>query len=316
MSIKFAVVREDPSIELAVARRFHSQRALLVASGGCTAFAMAAALPAVDVSLYDFNPDQLQLVRDRAAAISRGDTAALNVGDASPEGLSQCGEFESLFRLLRAAMLELVAAEPEVEAWFNAGPAPDARAIAESWIQHRFWPSLFHIAFNDAFLVAMFGPDAVQHAPPGSYPGYFQAVFERGLRRPDGPANPFLQHVFLGRYLERDAPPFLSQPAAARDFAAHLGGLPDVPGLERYDLVHVSNIFDWSADGQVAEWCDTLKRLRPGAVVVVRQLNNERDLRRFLSPAFRFEDALGRRLQEADRSLFYNRVEIAVRVSA
>jgi len=316
MSIKFAVVREDPEIELAVARRFGSRRALLVASGGCTAFALAAEMPSLDITLYDFNPDQLQHVRDRAAAIAAGRLAALNVEDADPRGLSQCGEFESLFRLLRAAMVELVAPAAEVEAWFAAGPSLGTAVMAETWMQHRFWPALFHIAFNDAFLVSMFGPDAVQHAPPGSYPGYFQAVFERGLRHPDGPNNPFLQHVFLGHYLQDDAPSFLSQPAAARDFPARLGGLPDIDDLDQYDLVHVSNIFDWSADAQVAAWCGALKRLAPGAVVIIRQLNNTRDLRPFLAPAFRFEDALGRALQARDRSLFYNRVEVAVREDA
>ena len=52
MAVKFAVVREDPRIEVEVARAIGAKRALVVASGGCTAFAVAQALPALQLTLY------------------------------------------------------------------------------------------------------------------------------------------------------------------------------------------------------------------------------------------------------------------------
>jgi S-adenosylmethionine-diacylglycerol 3-amino-3-carboxypropyl transferase len=306
--LKFAVVREDPLIEQAVAQQVGARRALLVASGGCTAFALAEALPELTVELFDANPHQLRHVEDKAAAIARGDLAALNVEDPDPRGLNQRGAFERLFGVLRAAMDELVADAVERRAYFDG----DA-ALARRWIAHRYWPAVFASAFHEPLLLAMFGPDAVQHAAPGSYPGYFQRRFELGLLRADGPRNPWLQLVLLGCHLARDVPAHLSSRRMYR-FAAHPGGLLEVPGLERFDLVHLSNIFDWADDALVARWTQAARALAPGAAITLRQLNNARDLRWFLEPHFRVDEALSERLLAADRSLFYERVLVAFRV--
>jgi S-adenosylmethionine-diacylglycerol 3-amino-3-carboxypropyl transferase len=308
-NVKFAVVREDPEVEIAVAERVGAARVLLVASGGCTAFALAWARPQAEIVLYDFNPAQLEHVARRAEAIAAGDLARLNVDDDGAGGLSQCGDFERLFRVLRAAFEELVAPRGEAAAWFEGHDASDAPA---RWRESRYWPALFDLAFTDALLVAMFGPDAVQHAAPGSYPRYFQRAFEGGLAREDARTNPFLQHVLLGRYLGRDAPAFL-RARRAFAFPSVLGGVPDVPDLERFDLVHLSNIFDWSSEAAAAAWCASLRRLRPGAAITLRQLNNDRDWRRALAPWFRFDERFGASLLERDRSLFYERLHVGVR---
>jgi S-adenosylmethionine-diacylglycerol 3-amino-3-carboxypropyl transferase len=161
----------------------------------------------------------------------------------------------------------------------------------------------------------MFGPAATQHAAPGSYPGYFQRVFERGLARADAARNPFLQHVLFGAYRAADAPAYIAA-RAPRTPALVAGGLDAVPALERFDLYSLSNVFDWSEDALVADWAARLvAAARPDSAVILRQLNNERDLRRFFAPAFRFDDALGAELHARDRSLFYNRIEVAVRVA-
>jgi S-adenosylmethionine-diacylglycerol 3-amino-3-carboxypropyl transferase len=47
--------------------------------------------------------------------------------------------------------------------------------------------------------------------------------------------------------------------------------------------------------------------------VLVRQLNNQRDIRRFFEPAFRFDDTLAHRLWLTERSFFYSRLQVAVR---
>lgn len=311
--LKFAVVREDPRVEAALVERFGVRAALLCASGGCTAFALAERFPTLELAVYDFNLTQLEHVAARAGAIAQGRLPELNVGSSAPEGLSQRGEFEKLFRLLRQATLELIAPEAELERYFAPStPLADAHALARAWVRSPYWPAVFALAFTDALLVAMFGPDAVQHAERGSYPGYFARVFERGLLRDDGPRNPFLQHVFLSRYLPVDAPSFLSSGRHFR-FEAHLGGVPDVPGLERFGLVHLSNIFDWADERVAAEWIEALHALKRGAVVSLRQLNNQRDWRPLFGSGFRFDDALGRELLASDRSLFYERLTVAVR---
>ena len=277
VGLKFAVVREDPELEAQLIRQRDVRRVLTVASGGCTVLSLLAAFPALDVTAFDLNPLQLAHLGDKAAAAAAGERARLNIDAADEHGLNQCGEFESLFRLLRNMVREFVAEPGEIHCLFDGAP-DDRAAIVERWIAHRYWPAAFASCFADGLLEAMFGPAATQHAVRGSYPGYFQGVFERGLRRSDAARNPFLQHVFLGAYRAADAPLYARTPSPRRPELIR-GGLEQVPALERFDLYCLSNVFDWSEDALVADWAARLKRAaRPGSTVLIRQLNNTRDL--------------------------------------
>jgi S-adenosylmethionine-diacylglycerol 3-amino-3-carboxypropyl transferase len=316
-ALKFAVVREDARLELHLVRALDATSALVVASGGCTALALACARPAVRVTAFDVNPRQLAHVGEKRAAAEAGDLRALNVGDPRPDGLNQRGAFEGLFRVLRAFVEEFVAAPAEIARFFAPeAPAAQRQALARGWLASPYWPAAFTTAFNDGLLLAMFGPAAIQHATPGSYPGYFQAAFERGLADVSAHGNPFLQHVFLGCYLAADAPPYVTagEALAAAPIELVEGSLLDVPDLGRFQLYSLSNVFDWSDDDLVASWAGALRRAaRPGSAVLIRQLNNRRDLRRFFEPELVFDDALGRQLWSMDRSLFYERVEVGFR---
>jgi S-adenosylmethionine-diacylglycerol 3-amino-3-carboxypropyl transferase len=315
--LKFAVVREDPEIEVALCQRLGARAVVTVASGGCTALTLAGRFPELAVTAFDLNPTQLAHLGAKQAAAARGDLRALNVDDADPAGLNACGAFEGLFRVLRQTVVDLVTPAERLEALFDPGTsAGERQAIAADMRLSPYWPAVFTTAFNDGLLHAMFGPAATQHARPGSYPPYFQAAFERGLDSAQAAHNPFLQHVFLGRYRPEDAPAYVhDRMSPARAVELVLGSLLEVPRLERFQLFSLSNVFDWSDDALVASWADALKRHAPaGSAVLMRQLNNQRDLRSFFTPQFAFDDALGRSLQARDRSLFYERIEVGVRV--
>jgi S-adenosylmethionine-diacylglycerol 3-amino-3-carboxypropyl transferase len=290
---QFAIVREDPEVEAALLDGVGA--ALVVASGGCTALTLARRFPHLSVTAFDINPAQIAHCREKAA-----ETEARRL-----DVLDQRGAFEGLFRILRGVITEFVAPPEELEAFF-AGDA----GLAARWFAHQYWPTAFALAFSDPLLHTMFGPDATQHAVPGSYPAYFQRAFERGLARADAARNPFLQHVFLQRHVE--PPEYLGRPG---DVEWLLGDLLAVPSLDRFGLISLSNVFDWSGDDLVERWATHLGEVRPGGVVVMRQLNNGRDLRRFFAPAFTFDDALGAELLARDRSLFYERIEVARRAS-
>jgi len=312
--LKFAVVREDPELEQALIDRTQARAVLTVASGGCTLLTLAQRHPQLELVGFDFNPRQLAHVREKAGALGRLPRERFNVGETAASGLNQRGEFEGLFRTLRRFIEEFVAPAQELAAFFEPTTSGDERAALRSrWFASPYWPVAFELALSTPFLHAMFGPAATQHAEPGSYPGYFQRVFERGLKREDAPRNPFLQHVLLGCYRAEDAPGYLR---AEHPLTVTLveGSLPDVSGLERFDVLSLSNIFDWSDDSLVASWAARLIReAKPGSALLLRQLNNQRDLRRFFQPAFVFDDALGAELLARDRSLFYERIEVGFR---
>jgi S-adenosylmethionine-diacylglycerol 3-amino-3-carboxypropyl transferase len=294
---KFAVVREDPQIEASVCARVGAKSLLTVASGGCTVLTLAHERPELAITAFDMNPVQLAHVRAKRAAVAIGDFGELRM-------LNQSGEFEGLFRTLRRFVEEFVAPREEILRFF-AGDT----SRRERWFANKYWKVAFELALHDSFLHAMFGPAATQHAEPGSYPGYFQRVFERGLKRSDATTNPFLQHVLLGDY---EHPPKYAHANRTLEFELVQGTLLDVADLSRFDVLSLSNIFDWSDDSLVETWARTLASARSGAAVVLRQLNNRRDLRRFF-PEWSFDDALGAELVERDRSLFYERIEVGIR---
>lgn len=313
--IQFAVVREDPSLEqiaLERALRRHSKpsrpRALLIASGGCTAFFLAHRFPGIDLTLVDPNPAQLELVRRKLAMLEAGDVSArrraFNVGDDDPAGLNQCGNFESLFRQLRAFLVEFVAPAEEIEAFFAGGDA----ALPRRWFASPYWPVAFELHFAAPLLEAMFTAAATRHAEPDSYPGYFRRAFERGLAQPDAATNPFLQHVLLGRYLAM--PEQLERRPDARITLA-LRRIEDVADFSGFDLVSLSNVMDWMDDAAIATLARALcATLEPGAALLWRQLNNPVAHERRFEPAVRFDLALSERMLDAERSLFYSRVRV------
>lgn len=308
--LKFAVVREDPELECELVRLTGARSVLTVASGGCTALTLAKRFERLAVTAFDVSETQLAHVGAKARAAREIRLDALNVGDDSRDGLNQRGEFEGLFRSLRRFIEEFVCDARDIGRFFS-GDADAARLPAE-WARSRYWPAAFSVTFHDALLHAMFGPAATQHAEPGSYPRYFQRAFERGLARHDAANNPFLQHVLLGSY--RRAPEYVGGDHDARVELVH-GSLEDVTDLDRFGVWSLSNVFDWSDDALVSSWASIVRERAPrGAAVLVRQLNNRRDLRRFFEGVLRFDDALGEALLERDRSLFYERIEVGFRV--
>lgn len=318
-TLQFAVVREDPRLELEVIERHGCRRALVAASGGCTALVLAGRVHGLHVDAIDPNPAQLEHVRRKRAALEASSDSerarAFNVGTAAPDGLSECGNFEALFRGLRSFLFDFVAPREEVERFFGVadGAAPDPR----DWFASRFWPVAFELFLSDALLLAMFGPDAVQHAEPGSYPGYFRSAFERGLTDSGARDNPFLHHLLLGHYVDREGarPALLEQPIPSVDDRLGLleGTFQSVADFGAYDLIDLSNVLDWTAPDEAER---LLRRIAdeqaPGGVVLWRQLNNARNHERAISKTYTF-DAVGQReLIARDRSLFYSSVHVGV----
>lgn len=318
--LQFAVVREDPRVELAVVDELGPCRVLLVASGGCTALALRALRPELDVTLIEPNAAQAAHVQRKldALAAAAADPAGpdwrrqFNVGCTDPQGLGECGNFERLFGVFRAVLDAFVVPQAE-----RARRLAEAGASWDDVCSHAYWPAAFELAFADALLRTMFGPDAVQHAPAGSYPGYFRRRIEAGLAAADRAVNPWLHHVLLGCYRDDPAawPPFLQRPPLdLRRFEVVATTFAAAPSFAPYDLVQLSNVLDWMDDASCRALAARLAaELRPGAAVLWRQLNDPRPLQELFLPAFAFDAARDARLTTLERSLFYDRVHLGVR---
>ena len=119
----FAVVREDSIVERRLIERSGTGAALVVASGGCTAFDLVCACPDLEVVAFDRSPRQLDLVRVKMSALASGDRALLD----EPSPLLHEGAFEGLFRLLRRSLEEFVTGPNGLQRYFTE-PSFEARS--------------------------------------------------------------------------------------------------------------------------------------------------------------------------------------------
>ena len=65
-----------------------------------------------------------------------------------------------------------------------------------------------------------------------------------------------------------------------------MGTLYEVPNIENYDLVSLSNLFDWSDEKTIKKTTNFLSKLSTGSGVILRQLNNCKNWFSFLKIVF------------------------------
>lgn len=318
--VQFAVVREDPIVEQRVIEMKQPQKVLMIASGGCTALSLKMTFPSVSFTLFDFNPQQIQLVQGKISALPIADDAQFkhifNIGLDSRESLNGCGQFESLFRSFRQFINEFVAPENKLKEMFVESNQAKIEAIQSSIFGNKYWPVSFDLFFSDSLLVSMFGEAAIQHAKPGSYPRYFQKQLERGLKAEECQTNYFLHHIFLGYYLDSHEcwPAYLRLRKSPLEFNFFNMDLMTIPNISDFQLISLSNIFDWMDEKDVHLHLSYLRdHLKPGSIIIYRQLNNEKQYTKNIDGLIDHSD-WGTELKELDRSLFYNKINIIERV--
>lgn len=316
-AVQFAIVREDPEIETTLLKRLSPEpHVLLIGSGGCTALTLQRRFPQSQITVLDPNPSQLKLIQEKIHVLLKDDgqrrNCSFGIGKDDPTSLTACGNFESLFRSLRQFLYEFVLDRRSWLSYFS-DPKTDAASL-DSIFQSKYWSVAFQLYFSDSLLIAMFGQNAIQHAAPNSYPAYFQNVIERGLKHPDAKSNYFLHHILLGHYLEGFLPAYLTETSAAqKDFHFVEGLIQNVASFDQYDLISLSNIFDWMPSAEVAAIAQRISNeAKPGAMVVYRQLNNFKNVQTFFE-RFEFNEALAAQLHAQDRSLFYSSLHIGAK---
>jgi len=314
-SIQFAVVREDPQIEIDIVEKFLLNRATLIGSGGCTAFCLKALNPEMEIVLIEPNPAQIELIKEKIQFLKSGEKEVVfekfGVENSGRDSLIERGNFESLFRQFRFFVWEFVVSEAEIENAFK----DNAPRFWTNVFANPYWKVSFELFFSDSILTAMFTEAAIQHAPKNSYPAYFQNALERGLLREDADRNYFLHHIFTGHYLNdgNALPYYLVNPPTNFEFEFFNGFAQNYRQFRGKQLVHFSNIFDWCDAATVAEIINAAaNNLEKGSVVVVRQLNNNKNYREIFGSGYRWLPT--EPILENDRSLFYSKIEIGEKI--
>lgn len=342
LPLGFAQVREDAELDRWVVRAVSGRcRVVMTASGGCTAAALAVEPNVARLELVDTNPAQLALSRlklrllltrspaerlallghaparprERLCALERELGALdLSVGALGPSGLlaargpDHAGRYERLFAALRAAMGGQAAALESLMGLRD--PAEQARRTAPGTDLGGALDSALARTLSLPHLGALF-PAAAAADRVTAFPRHFARRIRRGLAAGPAADNPYLSSVLLGRF-RGPAVPWLAAPSPSRlpeiswqvsDFGEYLARLHD-----EVDVVHLSNILDWSTGERAAAVLTAARRaLRPGGWVIVRQLNSPLDLPA-LGAGLRWLDGPSRSLHAADRSFLYRRL--------
>jgi S-adenosylmethionine-diacylglycerol 3-amino-3-carboxypropyl transferase len=168
----------------------------------------------------------------------------------------------------------------------------------------------FNIVMSLDNLVAVFGDEATRN-PRHSFASHFSDRTGVAVARFAPRTNPFLWQIFAGRFpgdvcwdwLE---PEGWNPPTLEPEFI-HAGMLDALQQLdsESADLVHLSNILDWlSLDEATAVLLAARRVLRPGGMVLLRQLNSSLDIPA-LPSGLNWDADAGASMEARDRSFFY-----------
>ena len=312
-SVLFAVNREDHYVEYDVINRLDPNRMLMIGSGGCIALSIKTIFPDLDLNVIDVNPHQLTHINKKSKAVQCSDLKELNVHTKDDSCLNQAGKFETMFQELRDSFIELVSNKKEVLSFFDSDMSDISRSIIlEKWTNHNNISTPFQNVFNDKNINKVFSDEATKHGSPGSYISYMKNKILTGLNKKDSHLNPFLQHIFLGYYQSDNAFPYMKSKNKL-DIPMTEGSILNLDNIYSYDVVSLSNIFDWSSDTVVKTHARYLSQMKKGSAIIIRQINNHKNWIEIFNDYFTEDKNFDSYWQEHDRSMFYDHIRLFIR---
>ena len=312
-SVLFAVNREDHYVEYDVINRLDPSRMLMIGSGGCIALSIKTTYPNLDLNVIDINPHQLTHINKKSKAVQCSDLKELNVHTKDDSCLNQAGKFETMFQELRDSFIELVSNKKEVLSFFDSDMSDISRSIIlEKWTNHNNISTPFQNVFNDKNINKVFSDEATKHGSPGSYISYMKNKILTGLNKKDSHLNPFLQHIFLGYYQSDNAFPYMKSKNKL-DIPMTEGSILNLDNIYSYDVVSLSNIFDWSSDTVVKTHARYLSQMKKGSAIIIRQINNHKNWIEIFNDYFTEDKNFDSYWQEHDRSMFYDHIRLFIR---
>ena len=312
-SVLFAVNREDHYVEYDVINRLDPNRMLMIGSGGCIALSLKTIFPDLDLNVIDVNPHQLTHINKKSKAVQCSDLKELNVHTKDDSCLNQAGKFETMFQELRDSFIELVSNKKEVLSFFDSDMSDINRSIIlEKWTNHNNISTPFQNVFNDKNINKVFSDEATKHGSPGSYISYMKNKILTGLNKKDSHLNPFLQHIFLGYYQSDNAFPYMKSKNKL-DIPMTEGSILNLDNIYSYDVVSLSNIFDWSSDTIVKTHARYLSQMKKGSAIIIRQINNHKNWIEIFNDYFTEDKNFDSYWQEHDRSMFYDHIRLFIR---
>ena len=349
LPLRFAQVREDPSLDTWVVERLPNDASLLiVGSGGCT-LAVLAGMPNVrSIHVVDPNPAQLALCRVKLALLRGQDPddrlKFLGHRDLSREareqqlqricddtfdpvsgfgptdhilevGLDYAGRYESVFQQISKS----VATFPDAVLDLLQLKCSSDQA---RWLQtHPDFVARLLKSFDQVMclenLVALFGETATQN-PVMSFSTHFFQRTVHALHCFNASTNHFLWQVLAVCSTIKPIARWLSQPRQE----ISVNCLFETETMQDYlnqtdvqfDYIHLSNVLDWLTVEEARSLVElTLHRLKPKGYTLIRQLNSDLPIRA-LGECFTWLDDESDNLHREDLSYFYRGIHCGRRL--
>jgi len=338
--IAFAQVREDATLDQWVVEQLgEATEALMVASGGCSAAALAA-MPSVSrLHLIDPNPAQIALCRLKLQLLATAGSAerlailghapmpmherrqrltaelaalhapadALGVIDTVAEkGPDHSGRYEVLFAKLREALSGVA---DELRALLQLGdPEEQSRRVDPGTHLGRSLDAAFDSVMALPNLIGLFGEAATRNRCE-PFSRHFARRTRHAFATLPAADNPYLWQMLQGQFPPGVVYPWLSatKPRRMPEVLWTVTGMAEAlqGQTDAFDFIHLSNVLDWltpEAAGFMLEL--TWKALRPGGWTLIRQLNSSLDIQRLGVP-LEWETRAVTALHARDRSFFY-----------
>ncbi len=324
MAIIFDHVYEDPRLELMLCQKYAAKKVLFIASGGCTALTLKTRLPELQVSVVDTNADQLSLVKEKVALLESRNYDAIkqkfDIAKTHNESFSRNAVFNGINRCLRLLTNELLIHEDALKSLFSERPYSIEKA--KSLFHNQYWDLIFDMVYGTS-LVSVKLSSHVNHPLIRDRIGKFLCKNIRlGLCSPCASDNYILQKLFLGYYLPEVLPAFLQSPCKnPYNFQYFHTSLEEVPDLDTYDVISLSNICSWMNLEQMKNFmCILASRLKIGAVILLRETSALRDPQKnpieandFL-PGFSIDQSQGETLLALESSMLFDKIYVGIRV--
>lgn len=317
--LAFAQVREDPLVDLALVEKLgRNLSVVMVASGGCTACALAASGRVERLHLVDINLAQLALTRLKLSLLQDADSELrcrlLGYLELDPDRRREAVE----------ERLRELGIEPEVfgdpALWAFRGLDQSGRyellfeALRERLSESGFLDrGAFRAVMRQENLETLFGVGATGHRAR-DFGDHFFTQTKAALLRDREMKGPFLSQMLRGRfsgrpYLWLESDRVRCLPELAWHQAPMKQVLAEAPD-DSADLIHLSNILDWLSPPEAVDVLAEAERvLRPGGLLVLRQLNSTMTVRR-LAVKLEWLEGYSEQLHRLDQSFFYRELHI------
>jgi S-adenosylmethionine-diacylglycerol 3-amino-3-carboxypropyl transferase len=308
LPVGFAQVREDALLDVEVVERIGREnvRVIMIASGGCTAAALAACGKVSEIQLVDANAAQMELCRMKLKLLEEL-APRERLGALLKSGMDEVGRYEMVFAELRKELAGHVEELKDVLEGEKSLTTELGRAMDEA----------FERVMSLENLVKLFGEGATGNARQ-PFSRHFAQRTRWAIENLPTKDNPYLWQMLMGRFPEGTVYPWLSaeRPKKMPEVRGFVG--PMDQALEKcgegFDFVHLSNICDWVSKAEARTLLSLAwSALEPGGYVLIRHLNSTLNIR-LLGEKFEWLIDHSEEMHRRDRSFFYRQLHLGRRL--